>query len=355
MAESYDSILIVGFGGPEAREDVMPFLENVTRGRSVPRERLLEVAEHYDHFGGVSPINGQVRALIEALRPELDRHGIDLPIYWGNRNWHPMLADTMAQMVQDGRKHAIGLVLAAYSSYSSCRQYREDVERARAAVGNAAPAVGKIRVFYNHPDFIAANADRVKAALDSLPADRRGSARLAFTAHSIPRSMARQCDYERQLDETCRLVAEAVGVPADRWKLVYQSRSGRPQDPWLEPDILDHIRDLKNQGVRDVVVHPVGFLSDHMEVLFDLDEEAQILAKELGMHLVRSGTVGVHPRFVGMLRELIAERIAGSPEAPRRAVGRFGPNHDVCPVDCCLPPARPAPPAGTAAAGTRPA
>ncbi len=354
MAESYDSILIVGFGGPEAREDVIPFLENVTRGRGVPRERLLEVAEHYFHFGGVSPINGQVRALIEALRPELDRHGINLPIYWGNRNWHPMLADTIARMVQDGRKHAIGLVLAAYSSYSSCRQYREDVERARALVGDAAPAVGKIRVFYNHPDFIAANADRVREALDAIPSDRRVSVRLAFTAHSIPLAMARQCDYERQLDETSRLVAESVGIPADRWKLVYQSRSGRPQDPWLEPDILDHLRGLAGQGVRDVVVHPVGFLSDHMEVLFDLDEEAQAVASELGMILVRAGTVGMHPGFVGMLRELIAERISASTDTPRRSAGRFGPNPDVCPADCCPPPARPTSSAGTGAAGTRP-
>ena len=335
----HDSILIVGFGGPEKPDDVMPFLENVTRGRNIPRERLLEVAEHYHHFGGVSPINAQVRELIGAIRPELERQGVDLPIYWGNRNWHPMLADTMAEMVRDGRKRTIGLVLAAYSSYSSCRQYREDVERARQAVGAAAPAVDKIRVFYNHPDFIEANADRVRSALGEIAEERRDSARLAFTAHSIPKSMADHCDYERQLNETCRLVSEAVGVGPDRWRLVYQSRSGRPQDPWLEPDILDHIRALHEEGVRDLVVHPVGFLSDHMEVLFDLDEEAKQVAGELGMNMVRAGSVGVHPRFVGMLVELIRERIKGNGE--RRAVGRFEANHDVCPVACCPAPARP--------------
>ncbi len=336
---TYDAILIVGFGGPEKPDDVMPFLENVTRGRNIPRERLLEVAEHYHHFGGVSPINAQVRELIGALRPELERQGVDLPIYWGNRNWHPMLADTVAEMVRDGRKRAIGLVLAAYSSYSSCRQYREDVERARQAIGEAAPIVDKIRVFYNHPDFIEANADRVRSALGEIVEERRDSARLAFTAHSIPKSMADHCDYERQLKETCRLVAEAVGVGTDRWRLVYQSRSGRPQDPWLEPDILDHLRALNEEGVRDVVVHPVGFLSDHMEVLFDLDEEAKQLADSLGMRMIRSGSVGVHPRFVEMLVELIRERIHENGE--RRAVGRFGANHDVCPVGCCPAPARP--------------
>lgn len=339
----YDSILIVGFGGPERREDVIPFLENVTRGRNIPRERLLEVAEHYDHFGGVSPINAQVRELIVALRVECDRAGIGLPIYWGNRNWHPMLADTMAEMTAAGCRRSLAVVLAAYSSYSSCRQYREDIERARAAVGDAAPAVDKIRVFYNHPLFIAANADRVRDAVDSIgAANGHSQPHLAFTAHSIPLSMARNCDYERQLTETCRLIAEAVGVEPARWQLVYQSRSGRPQDPWLEPDILDHLRDLKARGVHDVVIHPVGFLSDHMEVLFDLDEEARQLSDELGLNMVRSGTVGVHPAFVAMLRSLIQERIAESPGTERPAAGEYGASHDVCPELCCLPPARPA-------------
>jgi len=357
----YDALLIVGFGGPEKREDVMPFLENVLRGRNVPRERMMEVAEHYDHFGGVSPINAQVRELIEALKPELRANGISLPIYWGNRNWHPMLADTMETMKNDDVQHALGVVLAAYSSYSSCRQYREDIGKARDALGEGAPVVDKMRVFYNHPGFIAANAERVREALtrggasgkwglaprssevpvpiSTTPDAWPESIHLAFTAHSIPSSMAAHCDYETQLTETCRLVAEAVGIPADRWKLVYQSRSGRPQDPWLGPDVLDHLRALHDEGVADVIVHPVGFLSDHVEVLYDLDDEAKRLAESLEMHMERSATVGTHPAFVAMLRELIAERIHALPDKP--AIGRFPANHDVCPTDCCLPPTRP--------------
>jgi protoporphyrin/coproporphyrin ferrochelatase len=335
----YDAILVIGFGGPERRDDVLPFLENVLRGRNVPRERMLEVAEHYYHFGGVSPINRQVRTLLAALRAELDRHGVSLPIYWGNRNWHPMLADTMQVMADAGITRALGLVLAAYSSYSSCRQYREDVARAQAAVGPMAPRVDKIRVFYNHPDFIAANADRVVAALDQIPADRRDSAHLAFTAHSIPSSMAGNCRYEEQLREACRLVAESLHVGPDRWRLVYQSRSGRPSDPWLEPDIRDHLRSLRESGLRDVIVQPIGFLSDHLEVLYDLDEEARQTASELGLNMVRAGTVGTHPRFVGLLRELIQERL--DPSREHRAVGPFPASHDDCPVDCCLPPAPP--------------
>lgn len=335
----YDAILVIGFGGPEKPDDVMPFLENVTRGRGIPRERLLEVSEHYSHFGGVSPINGQVRELIAALRPELDRHGVNLPIYWGNRNWAPMLADTLREMTSAGVKRALGVVLAGYSSYSSCRQYREDVQKAREAVGRDAPRVDKMRVFYNHPDFIAANAERVRKAINELPENLREASRIAFTAHSIPASMAAGCDYELQLTETCRLVAEAVGVGPERWNLVYQSRSGRPQDPWLAPDILDHIDALHQGGVKALVVHPVGFLSDHMEVMFDLDEEAKQKAEGLGMALARSGTVGTHPTFVGMLRELIQERVNLISE--RRATGQYPASHDVCPVNCCLPPARP--------------
>jgi ferrochelatase len=338
-AAGYDAILVVGFGGPEKPEDVIPFLENVTRGRNVSRERLMEVAEHYRHLGGVSPINAQVRDLIAALRAELDRHAVSLPIFWGNRNWHPMLADTVQAMADAGHREGLALVLAAYSSYSSCRQYLEDIARARASVGPGAPAFDKVRVFYNHPGFIGANADRVRAALESLPADVRLGARLAFTAHSIPSSMAAGCGYERQLTETCRLVAEAVGVGPDRWELVYQSRSGRPADPWLGPDILEHLDALGRIGSRAVVVHPVGFLSDHVEVLYDLDEEARLRCEQIGLTMVRSSTVGTHPRFVAMLRELIVERMTASPG--RAAVGLYGPYHDVCPVDCCPAPARP--------------
>jgi ferrochelatase len=320
----------------------MPFLENVTRGRNIPRERLLEVAEHYHHFGGVSPINDQVRELMAALRPELDRAGIALPLYWGNRNWHPMLADAVAAMAKAGIGRALGVVLAAYSSYSSCRQYREDIERAREAVGPSAPRIDKMRVFYNHPDWVAANVDRVRNALETVPPDRRGSVQIAFTAHSIPGSMASNCKYESQLREACRLVAADLGISDGNWQLVYQSRSGRPTDPWLEPDILDHLNDLKARGVRDVVIHPIGFLSDHMEVLYDLDEEARIRCQELGISMVRSATAGTHSRFVAMLGELIAERIESRPSSDRRAIGENGPSHDVCPVNCCLPPARPA-------------
>jgi ferrochelatase len=335
----YEAILVVGFGGPESPDDVMPFLENVTRGRNVPRERLLEVAEHYQHFGGVSPINGQVRELIAALRPELDAHGINLPIYWGNRNWNPMLEDAVREMTEAGIRKALAVVLAAYSSYSSCRQYREDIERAREAAGPGAPAIDKLRVFYNHPDFIAVNAECVREALARVPVGRRPAVRVAFTAHSIPATMAVGCNYEPQLIETCRLVAEEAGVPDGRWRLVYQSRSGRPQDPWLEPDILDHIDALHAEGVADLVIQPVGFLSDHMEVLFDLDEEAARRCESLGIRMVRAGTVGARPKFVAMLRELIAERMGGA--GGRRAIGRYGPSHDVCPPDCCLPPGRP--------------
>lgn len=335
MNHPYDAIVLVAFGGPEGREEVIPFLENVLRGRNVPRERLLEVAEHYEHFGGVSPLNQQVRDLIKALEPELRDHFINLPVYWGNRNWHPLLADTMGDMANNSVRRALAVVLSAYSSYSGCRQYLEDIARARAAVGPRAPIVDKVRVFYNHPDFIAANADRVRAAIDQVSASNRSRLRLAFTAHSIPQTMADHSDYVKQLSETCRLVADSVDIPRKRWSLVYQSRSGRPQDPWLEPDVCDHLRELHKQKVNTVVVHPVGFLSDHIEVLYDLDEEAVGTAGKLGLHMVRSRTVGTHPRFITMLRKLIQERL--TPDFPREASGQFGPHHDVCPETCCPP------------------
>jgi len=343
MSEPYDSLCIVGFGGPEKPDDVLPFLENVTRGKPVPRERLLEVAEHYRHFGGVSPINQQVRDLIAALKPELERRGIELPLFWGNRNWHPLLPDTLREMTARGAKRALAFVLAGYSSYSSCRQYREDIEAARQAAGPAAPQVDKVRVFFNHPDFIEANADRVLAAFQRLPAGGRDGAHIAFTAHSIPRLMADNCQYAAQLTETARLVAERLNVPASRWRLVYQSRSGRPTDPWLEPDILDHLQTLKEQSVSAVVIAPIGFLSDHIEVLFDLDDEAAQKSQALGLRMVRAATVGTHPKFVSMIGELIAERLAteaATATCERRAIGQFGPSHDVCPADCCLNPIR---------------
>jgi ferrochelatase len=338
MPSDYDALLFVSFGGPEGKDDVIPFLENVLRGRNVPRERMLEVAGHYNHFGGVSPINQQTRDLIAAVEPELRRHGIALPIYWGNRNWRPLLPDTLRQMKADGVRRALAFVVSAYSSYSGCRQYRENVEAARLATGENAPIVDKLRAFYNHPDFIAANVEHIAAALAQVPPERRATVRVAYTAHSIPSSMAAGCDYVKQLTETCRLISGALGVPAERWQLVYQSRSGRPQDPWLEPDIVDHLRTLRALGVSDVVVAPVGFLSDHLEVLYDLDHEAAHAAREMGVNMVRAATVGTHPRFVTMIRKLVQERLDVT--VPKEAIGLYGPNWDVCPVDCCPPPRR---------------
>lgn len=343
MNQNYDALLFVSFGGPEGMEDVMPFLSNVLRGRNVPESRMREVAHHYELFGGVSPINEQNRRLIAALERELEANGPRLRVYWGNRNWHPMLADTLGQMRDDGVRNALAFVTSAYSSYSGCRQYREDVERAREAVGADAPRVEKLRAFYNHPGFVGPNVENLRAALGQIPEGERADVRVAFTAHSIPSAMAAGCDYERQLLETCRLVAEGAGA-AD-WRLVFQSRSGSPTQPWLAPDICDHLRALKDEGVRAVVVAPVGFISDHMEVLYDLDTEARQVSEELGVRLVRAATVGTHPEFVRMIRELILERL--DPAQPRRALGDFPPSHDLCPVDCCLsgmmrPSARPA-------------
>lgn len=332
MHTPYDAILVVSFGGPEGMDEVMPFLENVLRGRNVPRERMLEVAEHYYHFGGISPINGQNRALIAALDAELKAHGIDLPIYWGNRNWHPMLAETLRQMGRDGVKHALAFFTSAYSSYSGCRQYREDIARAQAEAGEGAPQVSVLRKFYNHPGFVQPMIENTRTALHQIPAERRETARIAFTAHSIPLSMAKNSQYEAQLQETARLIAE--GLNRTEWALVYQSRSGSPHQPWLEPDIGDHLRGLHAEGVQDVVVVPIGFISDHMEVLFDLDTEATEIAAELGMTLIRAATVGTDPDFIAMIRTLIVERMTGNPD--KLFLGERGASHDVCPVNCCL-------------------
>ena len=332
QAESYDALMVVSFGGPEAPDDVIPFLENVLRGRNVPRERMLEVAHHYELFGGVSPINGQNRALISALERELGDSDLKLPVYWGNRNWHPLLADTIRQMRADGVRRAIAFVTSAYSSYSGCRQYREDIERAREVVGEGAPQVDKLRVFYNHPGFVAPNVENLQAALAAIPAERRDAAHVAFTAHSIPLSMATNCDYQAQLLETCRLVAE--GAQAKRWQLVFQSRSGSPAQPWLEPDICEHLRELKRAGASDVVVAPVGFISDHMEVLYDLDTEARQVSDEIELNMIRAATVGTHPAFVKMIRELVVERVTHDPV--RRSLGTRGVKEDICPADCCL-------------------
>jgi ferrochelatase len=321
---TYDAILLVSFGGPEGMDDVLPFLENVLRGRNVPRERMLQVAHHYELFGGVSPINSQNRKLIAALQEELEANGPQLPIYWGNRNWHPMLAETMQQMADDGIRNALAFVTSAYSSYSSCRQYLEDIQRAREAVGPAAPNVDKIRSFYDHPGFIEANSANLRAALNQIPEARRALAQIAFTAHSIPRTMADNCAYESQLQETAELIAKGTGHTL--WRLVYQSRSGPPAQPWLEPDILDHLKELRWSGTTDVVIAPSGFVSDHMEIVYDLDTEARQLCEQLGLNMVRAKTAGTHPAFVKMIRELILERTA--PNVPT--------SHDVCAIDCCL-------------------
>ena len=328
-----DAILVLSFGGPEGMADVMPFLENVLRGRNVPRERMLEVAHHYEGFGGVSPINAQNRALIAALEVELAAQGIKLPVYFGNRNWHPLLPETLRKMRDDGVRHAYAFFTSAYSSYSGCRQYRENIAAAQAEVGEGAPQVSILRKFYNHAGFIDPNVENVRAALDAIAADRRDAAHVAFTAHSIPMPMARGSAYEAQLRETCRLIAERIGT--DRWELVYQSRSGAPSQPWLEPDIGDHLRALRSQGVDDVVIAPVGFISDHMEVLFDLDTEAKEIAAEIGLNVVRAATVGTHPLFVRMIAQLVVERMTGATDRP--ALGTRGPSHDVCPMNCCVP------------------
>jgi protoporphyrin/coproporphyrin ferrochelatase len=320
---NYDALLLLSFGGPEKPDDVLPFLENVLRGRNIPRDRMLEVAEHYYHFGGKSPINDQNRALIAALK-----HELDLPIYWGNRNWGPFLTDTLREMQAAGVRRALAFVTSVFSSYSGCRQYLEDIEKSRAEVGEGAPVIDKLRSFYNHPLFIEAQSDEVRTALEQLP-----GAELLFTAHSVPSAMAESSNYEIQLNESCRLVAESLGIPS--WSLVFQSRSGAPGQPWLEPDIGDVLRTMEPPG--SVVIVPIGFISDHMEVLFDLDTEAAAIAAERGLKMVRASTVSVHPKFIAMIHELIGERLG---QNPARAVGQFGPNHDFCDAGCCPAPAR---------------
>ena len=326
----HDAILVLSFGGPEGPDDVLPFIENVTRGRGIPRDRMLAVAEHYLRAGGVSPINAQNRALIAALEAELAAKGPRLPVYFGNRHWTPYLEDTLRKMADDGVRSALAFVTSAFSSYSGCRSYREDLERARAAIGERAPAVHKLRVFFDHPLFLDAVTDRVQAAIASSPPD----AAIVFTAHSVPTSMARTSRYEAQLHAAAAIVAERVGKA--HYDLVWPSRSGPPTVPWLEPDIADHLRALHAAGTKHVVVSPLGFLSDHMEVIWDLDEAARAVADELGMGYVRAATPGTHPSFIAALRELICEQTEG---APRRALTVLG--EGTCTAECCPAPARP--------------
>ena len=334
---SPDALLVLSFGGPEGPDDVMPFLERVTAGRGVPPDRLAAVAEHYRHFGGVSPINAQNRALIEAIGVEFAAHGIDLPIYWGNRNWHPLVEDTVRSMAADGVRSALVFVTSAYSSYSSCRQYQDDLAAAAGAVGAGAPEFAKLRHFFDHPGFIDPQIDALGRAVAQIEPVNLVTTRLAFTAHSIPVSMAAQSGpdgdlYVAQLTAAAQVIATAA-APGLSWDLVFQSRSGPPSVPWLEPDIGDHLRALAAAGVTDLVVVPVGFLSDHLEVKWDLDVEAAAIAAGLGIRLTRTPTPGTDPRFVAMVRELVEERL--DPTAPRLALSGLGPAHDVCPRGCC--------------------
>jgi protoporphyrin/coproporphyrin ferrochelatase len=316
-------------------DDVIPFLENVLRGKNVPHERMLEVAEHYKHFGGVSPINQQCRELIAAVQTECNLRGLTLPIYWGNRNWNPLLPDTLRAMAADGKRRAICFFTSMFSCYSGCRQYRENLADAQSAVGVGAPLVEKVRMGFNHPRFIAAQRDCLLDALRQIPEAERSSVTVLFCAHSIPMSMALNSRYEVQLREAAKLVCLAAGH--EHWELVFQSRSGPPQQPWLEPDVCDRIKSLHaDRKIKNCVVVPLGFISDHMEVLYDLDEEAANVCQEKGIHFVRAKTVGVHPEFVGMIVDLIEERLETDTERPY--VGDYGPSHDLCPANCCLYP-----------------
>lgn len=341
---SYDALLWLSFGGPEGPDDVMPFLENVTRGRGVPRERLAEVAGHYLHFGGVSPINRLNRAAITAVEKELSGQGIELPVYFGNRNWHPMVEDTLARMAADGVRRALVFPTSAYGGYSACRQYDEDILRARAAVGENAPELVKLRQFFDHPLFVGAFADGLRVARARLE-----GARVVFTAHSVPESADLASGppqeggrrYSRQIAEAARLVATAAGV--DDHDLVWQSRSGPPSVPWLEPDIVDHIGALHARGETAVVVCPVGFVSDHLEVVWDLDNEAAERAAELGMGFARVATPGADPRFAELVVELVREHVAGAPPRKLSDFPAAGCTVDgaACANRCCEPAKRP--------------
>lgn len=331
----FDAFLLVSFGGPEKAEDVVPFLRNVTAGKDIPDERLEEVGEHYYGFGGRSPINDQNRDLIAAIEADFAEHGIDLPVYWGNRNWDPYLTDALEQMRAEGVTRAVSLLTSAYSSYSGCRQYRENLFDARAEVEDA-PALDRLRAYYDHPGFVAANVDRVRDAADQLGED----ARLVFVTHSIPDAMNDVSGpdggaYVAQHHETARLITEALG--RDDYDLVYCSRSGPPHVPWLEPDVNDHLEELATDGVSGVVLVPIGFVSDHMEVIYDLDTEALETAERVGIRAVRAGTAGTHPEFVRTIRELVLERAAAergeSPERPQ--LGERPVCADRCPVGCC--------------------
>ncbi|TSD95344.1 ferrochelatase [Skermania sp. ID1734] len=340
---TYQALLLLSFGGPERPEDVMPFLENVTRGRGVPRARLEEVAQHYLHFGGRSPINELNRRLIADIETELAAAGIELPVYFGNRNWHPLVEDTVSTMRADGIGSALAFPTSAWGGYSGCRQYDEDIARARASVGPAAPQLRKLRQYYDHPLFVAAVADAISQALAALPADRRERARVVFTAHSIPVAANEQAGppadggrlYSRQVTEAARLAATAAGI--SDYDVVWQSRSGPPQVPWLEPDIGDHLEALAAKGIDAVAVCPVGFVSDHLEVVWDLDNELATRAAELGVAFTRAATPGTDRRFAGMVVELIREQLEGIPSRRLGSEPAYGATVDglPCAAQCC--------------------
>jgi len=350
----YDAFLLVSFGGPEGPDDVLPFLENVTRGRGIPRERLLEVGEHYLGFGGVSPINAQNRALVAAIEADFAAHGLDLPVYWGNRNWAPYLTEEMARIAADGHGRVLAMLTSAYSSYAGCRQYRENLAAAVEPPGERAPLVDRVRHYFNHPGFVEAMVASTLAALDALPAGVRDGARLVFVTHSVPTTMDEGSGpdghaYTAQHRDVARLVTAGVAAATgtDReLDLVYCSRSGPPTQPWLEPDVNDHLERLHGEGVRAVVLAPIGFVSDHMEVVFDLDTEAAETAGRLGLRLVRVPTVGTDAEFVSGLVDLVLERAALARE---EAVAQpTWPGSDTRPVVCrpgCCPNLRVARPA----------
>lgn len=328
-SRKYDALLVVSFGGPEGMEDVMPFLRNVTRGRNVPDERLQLVAHHYELFGGVSPINQQNRDLISALEREFAANKVELPIYWGNRNWHPLLKDTVQLMANDGVKRALAFVTSAYSSYSGCRQYIDDISRACAEVGENAPKIDKLMPFFDHPSFLDACNDRLSDALEKIPAERRAETKVVFTAHSIPTVMAAGCDYERQLQfVACELTRKHS---LEHSSIAYQSRSGPAAQSWLEPDVCDWIKAAGATGAKDIVIHPIGFVSDHMEVRYDLDTEAKALCDDRQINMIRASTVGTHPTFVKMVLQLVRdyadyannESDVSTDDVP------------VCPATCC--------------------
>jgi len=342
----YDAFLLASFGGPEGPDEVLPFLQRVTRGRGIPPERLVEVGAHYDRFGGISPINQQCRDLKAAIEADFAAHGVDLPVYWGNRHAPPLFADTLATMAADGIRSALVLLTSAYPSYSGCRAYREDLAAARAEVGSTAPQLHRLPHYFDRAGFVAPFVDATVRAIEGLPEPVRRDAPLLFTTHSIPVAMAERSGpsggaYVHAHEQVAARVAAAVATRAGerRYRLVYQSRSGPPGQPWLEPDVGDYLEELAAAGAGGVVLVPIGFVSDHMEILFDLDVEARERAGRLGLALARASTPGTDPRFVTMIRELVREQQAGAAPA-------------LCPSWCCPNPRGERPTIGAQAAGT---